>query len=129
MKKIGSLLICSIFLVLFTACAIGCNDSDETVNTGRYYLVDSQNEYVEIIDQSSLKFCNIDFSEFGAFLETQGINVDVAELNAQMNVTQEYYYEKSWESLMVNTSYEISLAIKYNHSDQLTLMEKTYILQ
>ena len=46
-----------------------------------------------------------------------------------MNCTHRYYFVEDWDSLMINTPYQISLMIEYNYSNQLILQEKTYILQ
>ncbi len=129
MKKIVVISLLMIFSVFFTGCSECSRYTEVTINVGNYYLEDSQEEYIEIIDQSSLAFHNIDFSDLKSFLEANKIEVDITELNTEMNCIHDYYFVEDWDSLMVNTSYQISLMIEYNYLNQLILQEKIYILQ
>ena len=129
MKKIVLISFCIIFSVLFTGCSECGRNTESIINVGNYYLEGSQEEHIEIIDQSSLIFHNIDFSDLKSFLEENNIEVDIKKLNAEMNCTHRYYFVEDWDSLMINTPYQISLMIEYNYSNQLILQEKTYILQ
>ena len=106
----------------------GCAEKTE-VKTGKYYLENSESEYIEIFDDQTIQFVNFDFTEYKEDLVKLKIKFDENEIDELWAGRLPYTYIEARKELSITLVPGYGISFYLEDSETLSHDPKIFILR